>query len=519
MDIAYRYSPTQANIYCIDLGAQHSLSILKDLPHLPKIGGHITGDETERIVRLFSMVRILIAERSEKIKGAEAEDIYHYNQKVGKSEYIPHVYLLIDNVTKQFEETLPGFFSQLLEIILSGRVAGIHVAITANLHTEIAQKIYDSIPIRIALRQSDDSQYSGIVGRPPAYLLTTPIGEVKRPGWGLLNSNPVLELQIALPVEGETSDLVVFNLNQIIRDMGRTGRQMRPPDVRTLPEHIYSGSLVDEYISANIPQHQTNILEIPMGIEHETLSEIGLSIDDESPIFYIGSTEAKKGKTTLIRTWLLELSRIYPVDLIKFIIIDYHTRQYGHFFKSRHADIVSSKADLESKLAGLKKEVEKRQEHLDNLYKKEKLDFDIGEAMRKFHHIVIVIDDLNRFRIKTDSKHLTALDNLISVGSDVGLRLIVAEKTSLLGSLTQPIVKQIHNYGCGILLGGSENIDVFNKAKLPFGQKTSNLIPGRGYLINRGNVQLFQASAYWRKEELNHGQILLDRISESGSAK
>jgi hypothetical protein len=52
------------------------------------------------------------------------------------------------------------------------------------------------------------------------------------------------------------------------------------------------------------------------------------------------------------------------------------------------------------------------------------------------------------------------------------------------------------------MLGGSDNLDTFfNNTKLPYGQRFSNLPPGRGYLVKKRTATMIQAAALWEVGE------------------
>lgn len=495
LDLAYRYSPDHAHIYAIDFGIRSSLKTLENLPHVAKDGGIVSGYDTERIMRLFSILRTEISSRNLLVVGGDIDD---FNLTAPKSKRISSIYLLIDNLNKQIEDALPGFTNQLLEIISSGRGLGIHVGLSAGRQADIPLPVFDLVETRISLRQADDGLYSPIVGRVPKHLISTPVGEAKSAGWGLLNVNPVLEVQIALPVAGVNDDEVQKNLAATITKMQDNWTKKRATDVRVLPRHIYSKDLVDNFLINEKNGTARSQLVLPVGIGQEDLKEVTISLVADGPAFLIGSTVSNKGKTTFIQSWLLELARINHERLVEFIIIDFHSRKYGQFRDLPHVrDFVGSEEDFEKTLVTLSSEIDRRQKKIDAAYMEAPEKFDEYDIAEEDGILLIVIDDYAGLKKRTKKENIDNLDKLLSKGADFGLRLIAAEKLSMLGPRTGQVASHLTTSSCGILLGGSDGIDTFNGAAIPYGQKTTNLAPGRGYLVNRGTVSFFQAMAFW----------------------
>lgn len=508
LDQAYRYSPEESSIYVIDFGMKNSLKVLANLPHMARKGGLISGEDQERIARLFSMLRSEIVQRSSVLRGTK---INEFNDKAAKADKLSSIYLLIDNLSKQVNEILPGFKDQLLEIVSSGQGLGIHVAITAGSWAGIPYEISDLIDTKISLRQSDDRLYSEIVGPVPKHLTATPVGELKKPGWGLVNSNPVMEVQLAFPVAGETEKEGQSNLEEVVNAMAKAWSRKRPQDVKVLPTHVYSKELVDNYM-----QHSNGSagysLVTPVGLGLDGLDEVTISLAKDGPVILVASTVSGKGKTAFIQTWLLELARCYSKDMIEFVIVDFHSKSYGQFRDLPNVrKFVSTSEQMEETVKDLEEEVARRQKKIDAAYAGSPEQFDEYDIVKELGILLVVIDDMANYR-KRGSPKQSELDKLFNVGADCGLRLLAAEKVSQLGSTYSSVVPHLTSSNCGILLGGSDGIESFN-AKMPYGQKSADLAPGRGYKISNGVVNTFQAMAYWPAGE-NAKQHLKQRLDE-----
>jgi hypothetical protein len=64
-----------------------------------------------------------------------------------------------------------------------------------------------------------------------------------------------------------------------------------------------------------------------------------------------------------------------------------------------------------------------------------------------------------------------------------------------------PFFKSFKRHGCGVLLGGTDSIDIFNNMRNLPGQPPAGLPPGRGFLIRQGVARLFQTAVCWSLEE------------------
>jgi preprotein translocase subunit SecG len=158
---------------------------------------------------------------------------------------------------------------------------------------------------------------------------------------------------------------------------------------------------------------------------------------------------------------------------------------------------IALKRELQLLLEDLEKIVRDREEALEIAYGQNPEEFDEEAFVRDLGYIVVVIDDFESFRSKSPQEN-TRLGICLQNGESLGLRIILSENAAMISSGSDNILRRATRFGCGVLFGGSDYLSLFNNVKVPYGQKTYNLPPGRGYLINRGQVQLFQSSVYWK---------------------
>jgi S-DNA-T family DNA segregation ATPase FtsK/SpoIIIE len=483
MAIGKLYSPAEAHIYCIDISGQSPLTILsnRDMPHLPCEGGVILGSDIERTSRLFKMLGEEISRRFNA----------HLNNPRRNTD--PYIFVLVDGISQQFNSNNPGFTEQLDFIMKFGSDSGVFVVLAGNLPNDIPVKLQDDRSA-ILFQSTERGTILSIVKRvPETYQKKMDVGQDPKPGRGVINTNPSLEFQCALPID---IDLESHNLGKIGIEfdlMSRSWKGKRPPSVEILPT----------LISISEIGTKDSLEDAVIGKNQETLDPVGLSLVKDGPLFMILSMAAGLGKTSTLHVLISQLCENYQPQDLKLILIDYHTRTLRHFSKSKYllfedniSGHVKNKDDLSNVISWIKEDIKKRKNLLSKAYSDSPETFDDLEMVKSLGYILVVIDDYEVFSNSSPSEIETLASILKSGGGDVGLRLVVAEDFALLGN--DDLAKLAKKYGSGILLGGSDGLSVFNNATPPFKQKTFNLPPGRGYIIKQGKAQLIQ-TAYMNK--------------------
>jgi S-DNA-T family DNA segregation ATPase FtsK/SpoIIIE len=516
--IALMNTPSQAYIYCLDFSGQKILHNLKDLPHLPEKGGVLTLDNIEYINRLFSMLRDWNTTRQILYKAIGAADFQTYNKKASETEKLPAIYLLIDSLNEQVTLSFPEFTEQLDEIIRNGRSSGIYVIITANLTKDVPTKIMtnlnnDANSMKIYLGKGEREQIDAIVDRPPDHYLAA--SEIPA-GRGLLKGTPVYEFQIALPMEGELEDQQNLLIQQINQMHQAWDSNPRPPDVEILPTFISVNDMASRYArdEVNFPSAHS-LIETTLGVSQDLL-KIGLFLDLDSPGFLVTSTTGKIGKTSLLHTWLLDLAEKYPPDWLKLVLLDFSNTlcefsRLPHIYHSGEKPIgyVDYPEELGELLDFLENEISDRKNYWKQAKKQNPLSFQETSLLQQYGFIVVVIDGIGGFYTHHENEH-DRLARCLEEGGKYGVRVIITENASMLGG--GDIVRRLQKLGCGVALGGTEILDLYNNARPPYGQRTYGLPPGRGYLVRAGQTQLFQAAVYW--EEGTRDTSLRARIDQ-----
>ncbi|WP_137845693.1 FtsK/SpoIIIE domain-containing protein [Microbacterium sp. 2FI] len=149
-------------VYALDFGA----GALRALAELPGVGAVITGEDDERIVRVFRMLRAELDRRAREFGDARATSIAEYRAQPGRRDE-PRILLLIDNFPGFREDwEIPSgrsdWYRVFQDVIALGRPLGIHVALTTDRFASLPSAIASGIQRRVVLRLADDTAYAAL---------------------------------------------------------------------------------------------------------------------------------------------------------------------------------------------------------------------------------------------------------------------------------------------------------------------------------------------------------------------
>ncbi|MEO7721061.1 MAG: FtsK/SpoIIIE domain-containing protein [Pseudolysinimonas sp.] len=149
-----RGGPVQ--VYGLDFGSG-SLRMLETLPH---VGAVIAGDDAERVIRLFRMLKQELEARGPAFAEANAASVSDY-RRLANAPQTPRILLLIDgfsNFRDDFE--IPAgrsiWYDVFKDMLSSGRQLGMHVALTADRAGAVPASINSTIQRRVVLRLAED---------------------------------------------------------------------------------------------------------------------------------------------------------------------------------------------------------------------------------------------------------------------------------------------------------------------------------------------------------------------------
>lgn len=491
--IALTQSPSQAQIYILDFGGQSALKILEEFPH---VGAVVTRLEKERAERLVQLIQTEVAKRNDLLRLAQVDNWQDYNALVSEEKRLPAMYLIIDGF-RDFMQTFENeFVGSVTALVSGGQAAGLFLIMAASLQNDVPLELFANINMRLTFNQADSTEYFRIVGQPSEAKQQEDAAKGVRPGRGLLRGTPPIEFQAALPSFGDSDKDQSANLAILATQMRDAWKGNVPSPVRTLPL-LVNLPPASQYANPNRPPYFGML-----GLDFEALEPIGFSLLHDGPAFLVGGVSGQNGKTTLLHTWLLSLAEQYSPEKLQVILVDYHTRS---LVSLRRLPIVrtyvGSRSALDETLQSLITEIEKRQKAADKAYEADPEKFNQQTIVEKFPHVMMVIDDYERFYMQ-NGEEVFDLTSCIQRGGELGFSFVIAGKVNdLPNSYSDHFVERFRKNGCGVLLGGVDSIDEFNNTRRPAGATGAGLPPGRGYMINRGKASLFHTSAYWQMDQ------------------
>jgi S-DNA-T family DNA segregation ATPase FtsK/SpoIIIE len=497
--LALTRTPTDVNFYILDFGGQSTLKVLDGLPH---VGAVATRFEAERIERLIAYMHDEVSRRNDLFRTARVDSYEDYNARVSPEDCLPVIYLIIDGYG-DFKRSVDMELTKSVSTLISGGAAsGLFLVVSASLQSEIPNDLFANINLRLTFHQADQTEYYRIVGRPSEAKIQEEVTTPPPPGRGLLRGTPPLEFQAALPTRGITDEEQFRELTALGTSMKDAWDGPVPHEIRSLPLLIYQPEMTPTMSPPSSEGRLT--LRINLGQDYQTLAPISLSLEEDGPTFLVASVSPQAGKTSLLQTWMMGLVERYSPDEMQLIIPDFHCRTMMAFRGLPHLiSYVGSIASLEQTLSQLTDEIDRRREAVESAYEADPSGFERQECGRNWPHILIVIDDYDKFSARAENARKQLADAVLT-GGELGVSTIVAGNLSELPrDYDDPLMQRVRRHGCGILLSGSEGLEQFNNARRPPGQPSAGLPPGRGYLVRRGQVSLFQAAAFWREGEDN----------------
>ena len=244
------------HVYGLD-AATGGLRMLEPLPH---VGAVISGDDTERIERLFGVLRAELDRRGDAYAAAGASTLTEYRALAGKPDE-PRILLLVDGFPafRNAFEGVPGradTYRTLQQVLTDGRGLGIHVALTADRGQSVPTSLQAMIQRRIVLRMADEDGYA-LLGMPRDIL-----GADAAPGRAIIDDH---EAQIAViggtPSTKEQSTAVLRMAEAMLR-RGTTPA----PGIRSLPTE-YTVEALPATTSAGVAIGLSDLDLGPYGVE------------------------------------------------------------------------------------------------------------------------------------------------------------------------------------------------------------------------------------------------------------
>ncbi len=274
-------------VYGIDFGT----GALRSLETMPHVGSIVSGDDVERVQRLFRTLRGVLDDRAKRYSDVNASTLTEYRQITGDAAE-PRILVLLDGfgVFKQDWETSStraAFYGIFMRLLGEGRPLGVHVVATADRYGAVPTAVSANVTKRIVLRMSDEGAYS-ILG-----VAKDVLSERSVPGRAIVDG---FETQVAV-IGGTTN---VAEQNAATEAFAAALRAAGAVEAK----HI--GALPTELAASELP---SRVGEFPaLGIGDDTLGPTGF----EPVGTFVVAGPPQSGKTTALRAIVLSLERFDP---------------------------------------------------------------------------------------------------------------------------------------------------------------------------------------------------------------
>ena len=298
--IAASTTPREAVIYIIDFGSM----VLKNFENLNHVGGVVCPSEDEKLKNLFKMLFKEITMRKEKLISVGVSSFSAYLE-AGYND-IPHIYLMVDNLTALMELYLENDDS-LLNIIREGVAVGISLVVANTQTSGIGFRYLSNFSNKILLYCNDSNEYISLLDH-------VKIQPDEVPGRCIIEKDKqILECQTYLAFEGEKEYERVKEIHAFIENVNEKNSDNRATIIPCIPKILPSKTFQDLY-KAYIDGYR-----LPVGLEYKDVAPYYLDMSNLGIIGLCG--KGNTGHRNFIKYIYsaLESNRsCYPVNVVIF---------------------------------------------------------------------------------------------------------------------------------------------------------------------------------------------------------
>lgn len=232
-------------LYAIDAGG----GALDAIRSLPTVGAVAPLADAELVGRVLERVSASLVARAARFVAARCSGLTAY-RATPQGEREPRIVLLIDGFTalRQSAEAPGGSIAQLqrlTEIMMAGRAAGVHLAITADRPGSLPVALAASVQAQYVLRLANPQDYA-YFSIPPDALESAPPGRAVLAGTAKRSSSGAAvapsELQFAL-AGGEPDLQAQTRAVEALSARLRTAGVAEVPEVRNAPDRVELSTL------------------------------------------------------------------------------------------------------------------------------------------------------------------------------------------------------------------------------------------------------------------------------------
>lgn len=469
--LAQNHTPDMLNLYMVDYSSQ-MLSPMEELPHT---GGVVYEGETDKLNKLFLLMRRLLQQRKAQFRGGSFLQYITANGNV-----VPAVVLMIDGYASFREKTDNAYEAALLELARDGAGFGIFLCISSGGFGtgEIQAKIGDKI--RQVLTLEMDSKYS--YGECLRTMHFDVLPEANINGRGLaVCSEAVLEYQVGLAADGDD-----YARNEAIKErtaqIDRLWKGRRALPIPEIPKDPVWNRFtrLDEYRELVASDRF-----LPLGYRREDASVF--SLDLSKTYCYQISGRERSGKSVFLRNVACAAAdrgaRIFLVDRMG----QNTESRTASLVGATHINTVDGLVELWRTIITATNERHVLQKQLTDKGLEEA---EIFESMKKYEEIFVLIADIPDFINACvnpgagKAPMAAQAENIISKGALHQFWFFGVLDTQDLAAVSlQNIYRAFTKGKQGVHLGGELNTQkLLSYRNVSFAEQTRTLKPGVGYV-------------------------------------
>lgn len=306
-EIALKKNVSKANIYVLDFGSM----VLKNFEKLNHVGGVICSSDDEKFRNFMKLMSEEITLRKEKLLSVGVSSYSAYSE-AGYND-LPHVYVLVDNMTALMELYLQDD-DTFLAIIREGLAVGISCVVVNSQTSGISYRYLSNFANKIALYNNDSNEYGNLFDH-------VTIKPDDKPGRCIFEFNKnLLECQTFLAFNGEKEIDRANAIKEFIEKVNQNNKGLFAKPIPYIPGVLLRSDLEGKYAST------VKEYAIPIGLTYSDVEPYYLDLSQLGSIGICG--KENKGHFNFISNviWMLNENRKeYPA---KVWIFDDITRKY-----------------------------------------------------------------------------------------------------------------------------------------------------------------------------------------------
>ncbi|MBE5872844.1 MAG: type VII secretion protein EssC [Lachnospiraceae bacterium] len=308
-NISTQTSPKESVFYILDFGSM----VLKNFERLNHVGGVVTSSEDEKLKNLFKLLFEEITVRKEKLLSVGVSSFSSYVE-AGYTD-LPHIYVIVDNVTALMELYLSNDDS-LLSIVREGISVGISTIMANNQTAGIGYRYLSNFANKIVLYCNDSAEYTNIFD----HVTIKPDEKVGR--CVLEIDKNMLECQTYLAFEGEKEIERVQHMRSFIETVNSKYEEFRAKQIPYIPNVLDIKTMLQVYSAA------PNGYSLPVGLAYDDVKPYVLNLNSIGILGITGKEGfGHKNFVSLIVKSLMSKS----MNDAEIVIFDDVTRKYAKY--------------------------------------------------------------------------------------------------------------------------------------------------------------------------------------------